>query len=867
MTSVKDSLYWNTMLRLPLKVISFALSIVVARLLNPSDFGIMAIVMMIIAYANQITNVGMNETIVQQNITCRMTINSIFTMDLAVSVIMASVFFASARKLSDFFREPRCEMAIKVMCAYFILSTFYGISHAILRSQMRFKALATIESLHNLATGVLSLVLAYMGFGFWSLALGQIVPLFLFTILLCAVSRWLPVVRLSNSLLRPIWRFGLWNFAKSQINFAIRHIDTLVIGRMLGTYPLGLYDKALNIAVTPSESILMNINSVMFSAFSRSRANGEELRRQFAKAFLLTALVSGPLYLGLIAVSGHLVHILLGPQWQEMLMPLRILCAAFVFKSFGGVLASFNIGVGQYRSYTLRLLFSGVSFAGLCFAGVRFGIEGVAWAYFFFSLIEFLLSFSLATSFLKVSIYEVYSYVETGAVGSFIMFVLVLLLSMPLKAKTELNLLVLISTGCVVYCSYLLVDRNPQFQQLRSALFSDLRKLFSAVARPKKTYLIVLPWDISEVGGVNEVAYQLYRQLERGGVFRPVILINSWSSFIPRFSRGDVRTIRQRLYPEAFGGMKFSSRVAKRANAAIISLILRLYNVGVVNVHFPCLSTCSCFGASVRTPQAPFTLIISFHGRDIDEIVNAGEPERAAWERILAAADGVTTCSYSLKEKVIQGLDLPSDAVTVIHNGASLCIEGSISETPPHYSDYILSVGTFEENKGQDILISAFAKSLHLTKHRLHLLFVGRDTPYLEVLKRLVQKEGLTEKVLFFTNIPRKHMPGFYKHARFFILPSRKEAFGIAILEAGLCGLPVIASRTGGVPEIITDTVDGRLFSVADESQLLALMLQFISGGEEIVMLGSNLKKKVQQNFTWERMTADFVALAKPAVG
>lgn len=465
-------------MRIPIKIICFIMSIIIARLLNPSDFGIMAIAMMTIGYANIISNLGLNQAIIHKAIVCRKTLNTILTTDVAISIILAICFFVGATYLAEFFREPRSVSVIRIMSLYFPVSSFYGIAHAILRRDMKYPVLASLETMQNLVTSVLTLVLALFQFGYWSLALGQIIPLILFTILFCVKAKWFPEICYKYSLIRPLFHFGIWNIVASQIGFVVGHIDKIFIAKTIGAFDLGLYDKSRSIAVMPSEAVLININSVMFSSFSRSKINNEELKRQFGKSMMLTCIISYPFYLGLIYIAQYFVIVLLGQKWEGMIVPFQIILAANLFKSFGGLLSSFNIGVGKYKEHTIRLLISGICFIYLCLIFIGRGIEGIAWAYFIYCVIEFALTLTIVISFLNISLIDVCKHIYTGTWASIVMGLCVNYLSSKAFVKLDLrNMIVLIVVGAGVYCTCLIIDRGEGWRRLKAEILSDMMSI------------------------------------------------------------------------------------------------------------------------------------------------------------------------------------------------------------------------------------------------------------------------------------------------------------------------------------------------------------------------------------------------------
>lgn len=479
-TSIKTNLYWNTLLRIPVRVICFVFSIIVARILDPSDFGIMAIAMMTIGYANTLTNFGLNEAIIQKSIVCTRTLNTILTVDLVLSLIIAGTFMTGATALAAFFNEPAAVPVIRVMSLYFLISSFYGVSHAVLRRDMNYSTLSSLEALQGFSISVLTLILALLGFGYWALALGQIVPLSIFTLLFCLKSKWKPRLVYEHALIRPVIHFGVWNFIKLQINFLVAHIDQMVIARIIGSHALGIYDKAKNIAAMPGEAVLININAVMFSSFSRSKEDVGALKGQFQKSIMVICVISYPVYVGLILIAPYFVTLFLGPKWESMITPFQIILAGFLFKCFGGLLASFNVGIGEYKTHTLRLLTAGVCFAVLCLFFVGKGIQGIAWAFFFFCLIEILLSLAVAGAALGVNLLSMIRYIYTGIWSSLVMFIggnLLAIYCFP--ERNFVNMVALIVAGAGMYTACIFLDRGAVWKALRRELLSDLSRLIS----------------------------------------------------------------------------------------------------------------------------------------------------------------------------------------------------------------------------------------------------------------------------------------------------------------------------------------------------------------------------------------------------
>jgi len=480
--SIKNNIYWNTLLRIPFKVICFGLSVITARILFPRDFGIFAVAMMAIGGCNFITNFGMNEAVVQQRIVCCRTLSSIFTFDFVISSIMMLFFIYFSGSIAIFFNENNSSSVIKVMSIYFIISSFSGIAQSVLRRDMEFALISTIESVQDVLIYSLTLILAFMNFSYWSLAIGQIVPRIFFTIVLYKKSKLKLMLSYDHKFMKPILNFGIWNFSQSIINFIISSLDKFIIGKVVGVNGLGLYDKAKNLSVIPSESIFMSINSVMFSTFSKNKDDLNELNRYFKKSMILISIISLPIYAGSILIAPYFVSIFLGNNWVEMIVPFQLILSGFIFKSYGGMLASFNIGVGWYKPHVIKWFLAGCCFAVFSVMLVEKGIIGVAIAFLLFCVIEFFLSASVMISKLKISFFDLFSCCRTGFWSAGVMLLSGYLLVGYIFMERNLQNLILIIVSCVtIYSLCIFIDSDKDWVKMRVDLTKDLFAMCSRI--------------------------------------------------------------------------------------------------------------------------------------------------------------------------------------------------------------------------------------------------------------------------------------------------------------------------------------------------------------------------------------------------
>jgi len=369
----------------------------------------------------------------------------------------------------------------------------------------------------------------------------------------------------------------------------------------------------------------------------------------------------------------------------------------------------------------------------------------------------------------------------------------------------------------------------------------------------RRTYVFVLPWSLKHLGGVNQVVINLGLEMQKAGVFEPVVLITDWNSAVPVWEEmHGLRTVRWRIRPY-HQSMNIKEKAAywvwEQSFRPAFQEFCSEYRVAAINPHFVNSSSMT-LGRIIRVMMNPVHLIFSFHGADVNSYLGASADEIAAWQQVLQSADGIVVCSNDLGNRIrdVFGDDL---IIKVVHNG--LDVDAFIAKAHNRISSnrrVILNVGKFEIKKGQDVLIKAFAK-IAGDYPDVDLVLVGAMDSALPMLEDLCVHEGIVERVRFCADIPHDQVANFFNQATIFALPSRQEPFGIVILEAGAFALPVVASRVGGIPEILTDGYTGRLVSPDDPVELAECLRSLLDNPSESEAMAGRLHNRVVSDFTW----------------
>lgn len=382
----------------------------------------------------------------------------------------------------------------------------------------------------------------------------------------------------------------------------------------------------------------------------------------------------------------------------------------------------------------------------------------------------------------------------------------------------------------------------------------------------RETYLIVLPWLLREVGGVNEVVRNLYDGMLQLGRYRPRVLQLRWSA--PETSVEVDREGRELCSLRIRG--PFDPR--KPMQGFIVYLLnlpleifrirelVRSLNVKVVNCHYIGGAEFSWIAAKLLRGYRG-RLILSFHGADIRAINRTRGITRFIWRWALSNADACVACSSDLAREIAD-FGVPSSRIVTIYNGLNAPrLRTEIADQSQEVTREIVSLGTFEHKKGHDILIRAFARlKSRIPEARLRIL--GRSADCLNSTRDLVMKLGLQSHIELMTDMPHLAAMQALNRAAVFALPSRQEAFSVALLEAGALGKAVVATDVCGVRELINNQEHGLIVQPEDEAALAEAIIRLLEDTSLARRLGSNLQARVSERFTIGAMSAGYAKLA-----
>lgn len=375
----------------------------------------------------------------------------------------------------------------------------------------------------------------------------------------------------------------------------------------------------------------------------------------------------------------------------------------------------------------------------------------------------------------------------------------------------------------------------------------------------KQTYLFVLPWGPSTIGGVNQVVHGLARETARAGKWNVAVLVDDWAhAKAHQANEGGYDVVRFRVPgpPRRMQPIIYAKYLATLPRTMVrLTRLLRDMRVDVLNVHYVTMSAFT-FALMRHTGLFRGRLILSYHGSDLDDLAGMGTLEKGLIRWMLRTADGVVAVSSQMARM------LPWEGAKVIHGAVDAAALRAVAvgrrpflTLPP--GSIILCVANFVEKKGHVGLLRAFGQVAGAYASA-HLLLAGRDGPERRYVEQAISELGLTDRVTVALDVAHADIPPLLAAATIFVLASWLEGVPISILEAGAFGIPVVATRVGGISEVIEHGANGLLVDHGDTQGLSDAIGALLDDPAMRVRLGNALQERVGLMFGWPSAYAKY---------
>lgn len=314
------------------QAVQFIVQIVLARLLLPEDFGIIALVVIFTQIAAVFVQSGLNTALIQKKDADEVDFSSVFYLSLAIACLLYICLFFAAPFIAAFYELPQIIPVFRALSITLVFGAFNSIQNAVISRNLQFKKLFFSSTGAILISGTIGIVMAYAGFGVWALVGQQISNQLLLTLIMWFTVKWRPQFVFSLKRVKKLFSYGWKLLASSLLNTIYLELRSLVIGKMFNATILGFYNRGKQFPSVIVSNIDGSIQSVMFPVLSSQQDNRPRVKEMMRRAIVTSSFIIFPMMVGLAVVAEPLVKLLLTDKWLPCVPFLQIYCATYALR-------------------------------------------------------------------------------------------------------------------------------------------------------------------------------------------------------------------------------------------------------------------------------------------------------------------------------------------------------------------------------------------------------------------------------------------------------------------------------------------------------------------------------------------------------
>lgn len=462
---------WSSIERFSTQGVQFLIMIIMARLLTPKDYGLIGMLAIFLAVAQSLIDSGFSQALIRKQDRTDVDNSTVFYFNIVVSSALYLILFIAAPFVADFYNQPELTSVMRVVCLGVILNSLAVVQRALLTVRIDFKTQAKASLSAAVISGCIGIVLAYCGFGVWSLVVQQLLNLSVNTLLLWIFSKWRPIAVFSWKSFHELFAFGSKLLASGLLDTLYRNIYPIVIGKLFSASSLGHYTRAQQFSEFPSSNVTGIIQRVTYPILCGIQDETERLEAVYRKFLKLSAFIIFPLMIGMSAVARPFIDIVLGTQWGFCGQLLQIICFAMMWYPIHAI----NLNLLQVKGRSdlflrLEIIKKILGITVLCITA-PFGLIIMCYGQIFNSIVALVINTYYTGKLINVGFIRQMKDLLPTILLSLTMFGAILLVNGFIEANMH-RLIIGVLVGIIVYATGSYIFK-----------FKELQTLFSLIKR------------------------------------------------------------------------------------------------------------------------------------------------------------------------------------------------------------------------------------------------------------------------------------------------------------------------------------------------------------------------------------------------
>jgi len=471
-SSTLNGISWTLVNQVGSQLMALVVSVTLARLLMPQDFGTVGMITVFTGFAGILSSFGLGSSIVYKQNPTQVQLSTIFWFNCFIGLLFTGLFWLLSPAIASFYQKPILELLTKVISISFIINGLTSVQSNILVKDLKFKSLTIITLVATLVAATVAISLAIKGYGVWSIVVQGLVGSSLKSLILWVHSSWRPKFQFSFLSIKPMLNFGVSVTANGSLNYWARNYDNFMIAKFLGDDALGVYGRVYGLMLLPLRNISQVIGRVLFPSFSSIKKDKKRIKQVYLKMTRVIALITFPMMIGIWTVAKEFVVVVFGEQWLAMIPILKIMIVLGMVQSILTINGTIYNSQGRADlAFKVGLFLKAIIIAGISIGLFLDGLRGVAIGYTIASIINAIPSLYFAGRLIDLKVKEQIVNLKEIFLASILMGVGILILGELIQDSSYLTQLFIKSLlGIVLYVAIIHV--------LRVSAYLDLVKLF-----------------------------------------------------------------------------------------------------------------------------------------------------------------------------------------------------------------------------------------------------------------------------------------------------------------------------------------------------------------------------------------------------
>lgn len=395
---------WATVDRFGTMGIQFMVNLLLARLLVPSDFGIVGMLSIFIAVSQTLIDCGFSSALIQKKTPTQTDYSTIFYWNIAFSLFLYSVLFILSPAVSRFYSMPQLTDVLRTTALTLITSGIIAIQRTRLQKSLAFRSIAIVNLSAYLIGSAIALSMAYYGYGVWSLVIMQLVISGVSAVAFLAVSKWYPSICFSKRSFRELFGFSGYILSANLLQTICQNLQGIIIGKRFSATQMGYFSQAYKLDQVTSYSIPQVIVQVMYPVYSSVQDDMTRLTEIIKMNLRVITLIVLPFLSVLILSAGYLIPFLYGDEWIPAIPYFRILCVGGVFVSLQNINFYAVAALGKSRALFKWSFYKWGFLICALIVGMNFGMNGIMWSMVASNLNIFLVNAALVSKFTGLTV-------------------------------------------------------------------------------------------------------------------------------------------------------------------------------------------------------------------------------------------------------------------------------------------------------------------------------------------------------------------------------------------------------------------------------------------------------------------------------